>query len=394
MLESFLGNHYNLTAKIFDVRLKLGFGPAITVKVRAVAPTSCPQERLRHKHLVYQWPLRHKQATEKQEQYHQVFPAVLVSTDDLKDKLHHHLGRLVGECFDDFPTHRSQLKVLRPFHTFYKTLPDGEPRRLIKEAFKLLVLVHIGGDFHMDATDNTSRLIVRHFFEVTGESSCPDSFDTCPRDMGNFPTPCFIRGQFGLVMPQMAHEMMVSILNRVERMSLSQKCEMWPYAIVTFGLLLMAVESIDYHAEKVSFHADLDTARARSQSEPTRCAPCGLQPALDSSPSTGPPRTGRANSDQACEQLVGFYRRCFPNCHRRLTGPSDTPGRKRSGSAAAAEQQEAQNTLIAELRSALSNAEAYLMEKGSDVGKTEDDLSFYFDRKLAKFFLPNLGVAF
>lgn len=409
-VEDFLPAGYKTTSHALPAKLIFGFGPSIAVKIRIIIPNGDSKTRLTHNHLMYQWPLGEKQLTERRQYKHEVFPAILPDDGQLRTLLEQQLTVLVEDHFESFPRHQSKLEVLPSIHKFYKTIPESEVRRLLGNCLRLLVLVHMGGDFQMDEEDAATRSIRAHLVRSgilggDGLGSPPDDFDTCPRNMGKFPVPCFIRGQFGKIMPQLANDLMVDILSQLEKFCLTQKCELWVPVLAAFTVIIMTVESIDYHAEKISFHASLDHGTSNIKTSPTSIAAAALsqspvaitttsthEPSCTASHGDGPHTHSAtpALSEQAFNFLLRFYHACFPSCHSQLTDACS--GRRRANSAAAAAvqaagQKEAQHTFIAELKNALSSAGGYLAEKGHDPRVTSDDLSFFFDRKVARFLL-------
>lgn len=341
------------------------------------------RKKLVHKHIVYQWPPRANEATARCSCQHLVFPAVVANTSNLQAVLDRHLGILVDEYFDQFPAYESIFRILRPIQAFYQRLPEGETQQLLRQALKLLTLVHVGGDVQVcDGDATASLLIVKIFGPATGIGTRP-YFATCPSNIGALPTPCFIRGQFGEVMPLLAQDLMKDVLVRLELLSLARECNQWANACATFAVFVMAVESIQYHTKKIAFHADGGPAIE----EMSRVFGPPAPPELvgQKTQQTQP----LSSMEQALQALVGFYKSCFSGCHSRL---SDEPGgRQRSssggGSALRSGQRDAQESLVTELKKVLAGAQTYLLEKSKASCKTGEDLSCFFDRSLAKLFL-------
>lgn len=329
------------------IPLSLGFGPYFYWGVRQVWPTDIRQ--LYHQHIVYDWPPSAHSTTSNGTPYHHaVFPAILSSTSDLQESLDAHLTVLVDAHFRHFPIFCSPLRILRDIYVLYKQLPSAHAR-ILQQSLKLLVLVHIGGD----TTLNTLDPAVAHMMaaaaaaglETTSEDGAPAA-----------PTPCFIRGQLGGVMPALAQKLMRDVLARLERLALSRQCSHWPVVISSLAVLLMTVESIQYHAAKVSYHASYDAQPAQQQLERAKCQ------ALD---------------EQGVDALLGFYRACYGGCHARLgeDGGDEVEGIGVRGP---------EGRFVEALRGTIRNAEPYLKERRSVNMEKLEDMNCFFDRLLAK----------
>ncbi|KAF2098638.1 hypothetical protein NA57DRAFT_75876 [Rhizodiscina lignyota] len=383
-LESFLGSapgSYSFSGKDCSIKLKFGFGDSLAFPMKIVMPAD-RKNKLVHNHIVYQWPPQANEVTAKCRCQHHVFPAVIADTSNLKAVLDHHLGVLVDNHFDEFPAYESVLRVLRPIYTFYRRLPEGEPQQLLRQALKLLTLVHIGGDTQVCPRDPMGRLIATKAFGRSALGERP-LFPTCPSNLGSLPTPCFIRGQLGEFMPLLAQDLMTDVLSRLEFISLGRECNMWAPVLATFAVFVMAVESIEYHTEKVAFHA--------AEATPTPTQPRAFGPSVPAERSVQTTISTPSPMEQGLQHMISFYKACFSGCHLRLT--DEPSGRQRSSSGGSgtlsSSQRDAQDSLVAELKKVLANAQTYLLEKSKAPFKSGDDLSCYFDRNLAKFFLLN-----
>ncbi|KAK3060490.1 hypothetical protein LTS18_008440, partial [Coniosporium uncinatum] len=316
-VDEFLGEtEYALWQGVYKVQLSFGFGPPMPRRVRLVKSDG---KKLFHKHTVYAWPPPARQTTPKRQCEHYVFPAVLAETEDLDEALEQHLALLVEGHFEAFPLFGSPLKVLGEIWRFYKSLRseddagigcDGEEAgQLLLQALKLLVLVHVGDDLSLDPNDD----IVRTWFPFFDTPDHPVPSTCTPRE----PTPCFIRGQFGAVMPALAERLMKDCLCRLEAMSLSRQCRVWPVIFATFAVLLMTVETIQYHGAKEGYHAIYDDHDGGYRAEydcQTASAPVPIM------------RPGRSVSedvmggtgDEEVDALLSFYKTCYSGCHSKL----------------------------------------------------------------------------
>lgn len=393
-LDSFLTpGFYKINEEEFPMRLSLGFGPPLPVRVNVVYQADGRTESLEHEHVVYAWPPVRNQATKKAMCRHRVFPAVLApkyaDTNNLPGLLDKHFEKLVDNHFELFPNYESELDVLKPIYKYYLSLVSlgaqvEKERRLLQQCLKLLTLVHIAGDAHLHPSDTVAIQISEQFF---GPLSSPlpggrPSFGTCPSNLGDLPTPCFIRGQLGAVMPQLAEELMNDILQKLQELSLDRDCAMWATAFSGFAILTMVGESADHHACKDGFHAKLDATPLLSGA-----SNLGRVIAQGRNGKTTWPgaQSEQSSSDGALEHLLKFYKNCFDSCHQRLNG--EMAGRSRSNSSLSASVSiEAQNTLVRELREVLSISRSYINEKTVTEGRLIEDLSWMFDRKLAKLF--------
>ena len=196
--------------------------------------------QLYHRHIVYNWPpSTHSTASNGTPRHQAVFPAILSSTSDLEESLDAHLTVLVDAHFQHFPLFCSPLRILRDIHVLCKKLPSAHAR-ILQQSLKLLVLVHIGGDITLNVLDPA----VAHMMAAVGLKTA--LADGAPAAL----TPCFIRGQLGAVIPVLAQELMRDVLAHLERLAFSRQCSQWPVVVSSLAVLLMTVESIQYHAAK------------------------------------------------------------------------------------------------------------------------------------------------
>ncbi|OCL11571.1 hypothetical protein AOQ84DRAFT_185372 [Glonium stellatum] len=347
-LDSFLGvGSYTVSSTEYTIQLSLGFGPYLYRRVRQVWTTDV--EQLYHRHIVYNWPPSARSTTSGGTPcHHAVFPAVLASTADLKESLDAHLTDLVDSHFRHFPLFCSPLRILRDIYVLYKKLPAPHAR-ILQQSLKLLVLVHIGGDTTLSALDPTvAHMMAAAGLVTTSEDGTPVA-----------PTPCFIRGQLGAEMPALAQELMRDVLARLERLALSRQCAQWPVIVSSLAVLLMTVESIQYHAAKVGYHASsFDAQPAHQLIERAKCQ------ALD---------------EQGVDALLGFYRACYGGCHARLSEDGADEAESIGGGGPGVK-------FVDALRAAIKGAGPYLEERRSVSVEKLEDMNCFFDRLLAKLF--------
>lgn len=247
------------------------------------------------------------------------------------------------------------------------------------------MLVHIGGDTSVDATDsNVDRILTSAF--GTGGAAIP--WTSQPTCAPSSPTPCFIRGQLGRIMPTLALRLMRDVLSRLERMALGRQCAQYPVVLATFGVLLMTVESVQYHAAKRAYHApyDVDQSGGGGGGGGGGCESVER----DSS-------EGRKLDEQGVEELLNFYRVCYGSCHSRFRSEDEEVtclvddlgavglGAAEQGGASA----EAGTRFLISLKEKIRKTRQYLLEKKQKKmdGAAGEELNGFFDRLLARLFL-------
>ncbi|KAF1836590.1 hypothetical protein BDW02DRAFT_493181 [Decorospora gaudefroyi] len=346
-LESFVDpSKFSVSTGItYTVPLCFGFGPKFPVSVHALQLID--HEPLVHEHIIYSWPPEpvsgppHKDA---------VLPAVL--TDDAKSKLvqtlDSHLSQLVTHHFRSFPLYCSPLRILREVYIFSRSVPTSSPHcRTLHQALKLLVLVHIGGDITLPSRSESLILdqLVRNTMDL------PDGLD---------PKPCFIRSQFGAIMPGLALMLMKEVLSSLEQLLLNKDCDEWPIALAVLITILMTVESIHYHATKLPYHNQYDTARSANTEKDFSV------------------------DDQGVRELLVFYSACFSGCHARLR--PDWEGE--STRSCAHNDVRPEDIFIESLREAIRKASGagYLAKKASEK-RGHGDMGYFFDRLVARLVL-------
>jgi len=255
------------------------------------------------------------------------------------------------------------------------------------QALKLLVLVHVGEDLSLDPGDDVAYAIARTWFPFfdTPLSTDPSSPSTCtPTE----PTPCFIRGQFGAVMPALAERLMKDCLGRLEAMSLSRQCSVWPVIFATFAVLLMAVETVQYHGAKEGYHAmydNHDNGYGGGYGRQTASAPVPIM------------RPGRSvaddvvggTGDEEVDALLSFYKTCYSGCHSKLQDGEEprckSMLRGRSDSMMGLDDGSAR--FVEKVKSAMKESEEYLRRRSVEGRAKSGDMSSYFDRLLPKLLL-------
>ncbi|KAF2876319.1 hypothetical protein BDV95DRAFT_483675 [Massariosphaeria phaeospora] len=332
-----------VTGLTYTIPLSFGFGPALHVPVNAMFIENTTT--LYHHHVIYAWP---PTSSTGDKHTHAVLPAVLTQDafSNLTETLDAHLSLLVTQHFRSFPLYCSPLRILRDVYVFSRSLPTNTPHsHLLHQALKLLVLVHIGGDLTLPppSTDPILAQLIR-----TSTSLSPDIT----------PTPCFIRSQFGAVMPSLALSLMQQVLSSLEQLFLTRDNADWPLALAALTVVLMTIESIHYHAAKLPYHHHYGSTRRANQDEQLKV------------------------DDQGVSSLLAFYSACFLGCHARLR--PDWEGEADSAGAHALDMKP-EDRFVESVRDALRKASqgGYLAQKAKDEREGED-MGFFFDRLVAR----------
>jgi hypothetical protein len=300
-------------------------------------------DALFHEHVIYSWPPSN---SEGDVHTHAILPAVLTpdAFSSLTQTLDNHLALLVTQHFRSFPLYCSQLRILRDVYIYYRTLPANSPHvRVLQQALKLLVLVHIGGDLTLPSTSEDAVLAQLVRTTIGNMDS-----------EGITPTPCFIRSQFGSVMPTLALSLMREVLSTLEQLLLNRECHEWPITLAVLIVVLMVIESIHYHAAKLPYH--------HAYGQP----PNATQIAQD-----------RKVDEQGIESLFKFYTACFSGCHARLR-----PGWEGENTSQGID---ADDKFIESVREAIKNASpgGYLQKRATG-DREGEDMGYFFDRLVAR----------
>ncbi|USP79896.1 hypothetical protein yc1106_07170 [Curvularia clavata] len=345
-LESFIptGHFKILTDAKYTVPLNFGFGPAFPVSVNAVQLDEHP---LVHEHIVYSWP---PEPFSGPPHKHAVLPAVLCpdAQANLWQTLDSHLSLLVTHHFRAFPLYCSPLRILREVYIFSRSLPPNTAHHdVLHEALKLLVLVHVGGDITLPPRSESP---------VLTQLIC--STMNIAEDLT--PTPCFIRSQFGAMMPGLAHSLMKNVLSSLEQFLLNKDCDEWPIALAVLITVLMTVESVHYHAAKLPYHNLYGTNSASSSAE-----------------------EDLAFNEQGVAELLDFYKACFSGCHARLR--LDWEGETSQSQTASTPADRFVQGVQTAIKQA--NNDGYLVKKSKET-RQDDDMSYFFDRLVARLLKP------
>lgn len=210
--------------------------------------------------------------------------------------------------------------------------------------------VHVGGDITLPHPSND--LVLYELVTTTMSHIGLDDSVT--------PTPCFIRSQFGAIMPSLALSLMKEVLLILEQLFLTRECQEWPVALAALIVVVMTVESIQYHAAKLPYHHSYDEA----------------------TPSSKLQQDSKVDDD-AVKSLLAFYSACFPGCHARLH--PDWEGEAPFGASA-------EDKFIQGVREAMKKArsDGYLERKAGEAMRSGDDMGFYFDRYVARLLVMKL----
>jgi len=346
-LDSFTSPHKTQVSRgiAYTIPLQFGFGPELHVPVHALHIEDSQTQF--HEHIIYPWPPGTSAGTQHT---HVVLPAVLTSDamSTLMQTLDNHLSSLVSHHFRMFPLFISPLRILREVYVYFRSLRITSPHyRTLNQALKLLVLVHIGGDITLPppASNATLAQLMRDTMDLPSETP---------------PTPCFIRAQFGAVMPGLALGYMKHVLAALEQLLLNRDCDEWPITLALLTTVLMTVESIHYHAAKVPYHTNYDAPRKSN------------------------PDGDRMVDDEGVKTLLDFYSSCFIGCHSRLR-----PGWEGEASTTSAGRANPDDVFIESVRDAIKKASAadgYLSRKAGET-RQEGDMGFFFDRLVARLML-------
>jgi len=343
-LESFVpAGQFQISKEItYTIPLNFGFGPSFPVSVHPVQLND--DAPLVHEHIIYSWPPQPYTGSPHE---HAVLPAVL-TTDaqfQLTQTLDSHLSLLVAHHFRAFPLYCSPLRILRDIYVFSRSLSTKSPHyRILHQALKLLVLVHIGGDITLPSRSESPMLeqVIRSTMNI------PDDLT---------PTLCFIRSQFGAIMPALALSLMKDVLTSLEQLLLNKNCDEWPIALAVLITVLMTVESIHYHAAKLPYHTHYDTSRSYITEDNVKV------------------------DDHGVKELLEFYIACFSGCHARLR--PDWEGESMQSHQTGTPE----DVFIQSLREAIKREDtsSYLIKKAKE--KRQDaDMGYFFDRLVARLF--------
>lgn len=367
---------YQVMPGVYSIPISFGFGSLLHVPVSVVRFHN-HNASLIHEHTIYPWPPNNS-STWSQTHTHAVLPAILTpeAMDTLPELLDTHLSLLVDQHFGAFPPFCSPLRVLRHIYVYWRSLPTTTSySRLIQQALKLLVLVHVGGDITLPPP--SSDPILDQLLESLGT--------TLPE--GITPTPCFIRSQFGSIMPALALKLMREILLSLEQLLLHREPHEWPVALATLIVLLVTIESIQYHAAKLPYHHTY----AHEHEHTAHSSQSQSQSKQD--------RDFRADED-GVRQLLEFYAACFAGCHARLSPDwrGDPDSNHQAGLRPSATSTSKQTTQLPEdkfienVREAVRKATPEYLEARAGAQREGGDMGFFFDRLAARLLVLRVGA--
>ncbi|KAH8731457.1 hypothetical protein GQ44DRAFT_582948, partial [Phaeosphaeriaceae sp. PMI808] len=342
-LESFIASSsFNRVPDvIYNIPLCFGFGPPLYLLVHALNIEE-EQERL-HEHVIYAWPPGSGTGSKYT---HAVLPALLTKESmlSLMEILDSHLSLLVSHHFRQFPLFCSPLRILREVYIFSRS--RSPHCRTLHQALKLLVLVHIGGDISLPSPKENPALSQL----VQSTMDRPDNIT---------PTPCFIRSQFGSIMPDLALGLMKEVLSSLELLLLNRECDDWPMALAVLITVLMVIESIHYHAAKLPYHNSFDTLV----------------------PWTSTKEENHEVDEKSVNTLLSFYSSCFAGCHARLR--PDWEGEAASQTQCKSPSPE--DIFVEGVRQSIkmANDGGYMLRKATDK-RQDDDMDYFFDRLVAR----------
>lgn len=309
-------------------------------------------DALFHNHVIYSWPPTNAKGDIHT---HAVLPAVLTkdAMTRLPKDLDSHLSLLVTRYFRSFPLYCSPLQILKEVYIYYTSLePRSSYAHVLQQALKLLVLVHVGGDVTLPPVADDAALF---------ETVCKTMGDI---DISNTtPTPCFIRAQYGSVMPALALSLMNEVLTSLEQLLLNHEDHEWPISLAVLLVLLMVIESIQYHAAKTPYHDAFDTA-----------------------PDNATIANAQKEDELGIESLFKYYTACFSGCHARLRPTWEGED--------VAQGVGNDDKFVEKVREAIKKASpgGYLHKKAIGVREGED-MGYYFDRLVARLLLLRPSTA-
>ncbi|KAK7562805.1 hypothetical protein IWX49DRAFT_372247 [Phyllosticta citricarpa] len=326
-----------------------------------------PVRPMIHEHLVYPWPPRSERAAPEMHT-HTVFPAIAVNQIRLRFTLDQYLSDLVDSptYFHSFPLFRSRLQVFEHAYNFYRSLDKVSSRspstpwapgsqlsqssphhRLLHNALKLLVLVHVGDVTELDPSAHYDP----SFFRFMGDGIASDS------GASGATTPCFIRSQLGAAVPALASALVSRTLTQLYETSLGQRHDSFPAVIATIAIVLMARESVQYHAARLAYHARLDECFAADTAadmeatiilsdgpntcsgsqQPTRQPTFGPEVPPSMAAAAAASSSEHSSNDpkpDPIDRLLAFYRACYGRAHAAHFPSVAAHGQRESSSTA------------------------------------------------------------
>jgi hypothetical protein len=355
---------YKIGTERYRINIDLGFGTAFTCEVNLIQPVGHGSVNMFfHKHIEYQWPPA-EAACLRDEHVEIVFPAILANTRNLDQVVDAYLTTLLERGnFQFFPIWNSELKVLRKIYSLYMRLPkvsglvDGhnsevEANRIqgnrnpLEQALKLLVLVHVGGDVGVRKDEQFMRIMKHYFSNYSGSKV----------------TPCFIRSQLGPVFSRLAHKLMREVLTQLEILSPNQDKARFPTVLSTFSILMMTMESLQYHFSKLPYHGHHDTPQQVNDPDHE-------------------PATRDLEEIDGADILLRFYKATACNAQLRKIGADGSLPTELIVMDADP------FGVLTDIKLAVMSAKSYLEDRLHRKSVPHADLSSFFDRLLAKLYL-------
>lgn len=306
---------------------------------------------LTHRHFIYQWPPPSDHAETPNVREGPVLPVVLTTAvmDQMEELLHEHLSDLVMKDFAAFPVYVSPLRVLRSVYIYFRAMgPNTEPFNYLREALKLLVLVHCHDDITIPKAAEVSE--IAHIAYNILNPPLTTEFSR--------PAICFVRAQIREKTPQLAEELTVRVFSYLERLFQGGSEEDWPTVLALMLVMMMVLETVQYHTSKRPYHHESDSNTSHMEHNDT-------------------------SGESASKTLLSFYAMSFSACHTRLDLTKNL-----EPIAEGDERLPSSSKFVHHVRKAMQQAEAtrYLSAKISQQ-RTDGDMSFFFDRLVAKLLL-------
>jgi hypothetical protein len=396
--DRFMPNGYTLGEKDTDIKFDLGFGTTpMTLRCRLVVLRSRSgfqdgDEPLIHTHMAYSWPPC-ADLSDRTTRLELVFPVKIAAGQNLEAIVESYLGELLEQQnFFYFPSYQSHLKVLLGIYWIYQqhkqhtqvsfsvlatqatNISSQFPKLPLEDVLKLLVLVHMGGELRV-CRDPQSQAILSRYAGVAHLKV----------------TPCLVRAQLGEVFSKIAHKLMTSVLKELEALSQVTDPQKFPVIVGTFSVLAMVLESLQYHVAKLPYHCHNDN-------------PTTVSTHLHG---LGEPST-RDLADPGADILLRFYKAtaCYQKLGELGTGAKSdlkfslsslfaprggqSSHGARSGSVRRGKEPAA---FLNGLHNAVAESRDYLAHKATLIVAPYHDLTAFFDRLLARMYIPDPPLA-
>jgi hypothetical protein len=226
--------------------------------------------------------------------------------------------------------------------------PNTEPFNHLREALKLLVLVHCHDDVVIPEAFGDSEIA-----HIAYNILNPPLTTEVPR-----PAICFVRAQIREKTPQLAEELTARVFSYLERLFQRGREEDWPTVLALMLVIMMVLETVQYHTSMRPYHheSDINTSHMEHNDTP---------------------------GESASKTLLSVYAVSFSACHTRLDLTKNL-----EPIAEGSESLPSSSKFVHNVRKSMQQAEAtrYLSAKISQQ-RTDGDMSFFFDRLVAKLLL-------